>query len=106
MGQAYVLNDMGLVHQETGDYASAAENHKRALAWFSELGNRLGQAEALNRLGELARRTSASGQSHGLHSQALGIARDISAAFEEARALEGLGRSYLQKGDRHQAAPH
>src|SRR5258708_3230214 len=106
MGQAYVLNDMGLVHQEPRDYASAPETHKQALAWFSQLGNRLGQAEALNRLGELAMRTSASGQSHELHTQALGIARDISAAFEEARALEGLGRSYLQNGDRDQAAAH
>src|SRR5262249_31356805 len=55
---------------------------------------------------ELAMRTSASGQSHELHTQALGIARDISAALEEARALEGLGRSYLQNGDRDQAAAH
>lgn len=35
--------------------------------------------------------------------QALGIARGVSAAFEEARAVEGLGRSCLQNGDRDQA---
>ena len=32
------------------------------------------------------------------HTQALAIARDLSAAPEEARALEGLGHSHLQDG--------
>ena len=73
---------------------------------FSSLGNLLGQAEALNRLGELSLRTSATGQARDQHTRALAIARDISAAPEEARALEGIGNSYLRDGNASQAAAH
>jgi tetratricopeptide (TPR) repeat protein len=38
--------------------------------------------------------------------RALAIARDISAAPEEARALEGIGNSYLQEGSPGQAVAH
>ena len=65
---------------------------------FADLGNRLGQAEALNRLGELATRTTDTRQARTHHTQALAIARDLSAALEEARALVGLGHSHLQDG--------
>jgi tetratricopeptide (TPR) repeat protein len=73
------------------------------LALFGDLGNRLGQAEALNRLGELSLRISATAQARDQHSQALAIARDISAAPEEARALEGVGNSHLEEGNPSQA---
>jgi Flp pilus assembly protein TadD len=63
-------------------------------------------AEALNRLGELATRTSATSQARDQHTQALAIARDISAAPEEARALEGLGHGHLQDGNPGHAAAH
>jgi hypothetical protein len=33
------------------------------------------------------------------HTRALAIARDISAAPEQARALEGLGRAHIQGGN-------
>ena len=52
----------------------------------------------LNSLGELASRTSATGQARDHHSQALAIACKIGTPLEEARALEGIGRSYLQDG--------
>jgi hypothetical protein len=47
---------------------------------------------------------SATGQARDLHTQALAIARDIRAAPEEARALEGIGNSYLREGNPGQAA--
>jgi tetratricopeptide (TPR) repeat protein len=71
LGQAYALNDLGLVQQETGDYPAAAASHQQALALFADLGNLLGQAEALNRLGELSLRTSATGQARDQHTRAL-----------------------------------
>ena len=81
-------------------------SHQQALALFGDLGNLLGQAEALNRLGELSLRTSATVQAHDQHTRALTIARDISAAPEEARALEGIGNSLLQDGNPGRAAAH
>ena len=86
--EADALIRRGLVQQLTADYLAAAASQQQALALFRD---RLGQAEALNRLGELATRTSATGQARKHHAQALAIARDISAAPEEARALEGIG---------------
>ena len=40
------------------------------------------------------------------HTHALAIARDLRAAPEEARALEGLGHRHLQDGHPGQAAAH
>jgi hypothetical protein len=60
----------------------------------------------LNSLGELASRTLATGEARDHHSQALAIARDIGAPLEEARALEGIGRSHLQDSNPDQAATH
>jgi len=77
-------NDLGLVQKQTGDYPAATASHQQALTLSGDLGNLLGQAEALNRLGELSLRTSAPGQARDQHTRALAIARDISAAPEEA----------------------
>ena len=94
------------MQQETGDCPAAAASHRQALALYSDLGNRLGQAEALNRLGELAARTADGPLARKRHTQALAIARDIGAAPEEARALEGLGQAHLHDASPGQAATH
>ncbi len=70
-----------------------------ATSLFGDLGNRLGQPEALNRLGELSLRASAISHAHDQHTRALAIASDISAAPEEARAVEGLGQALIQDGN-------
>jgi hypothetical protein len=85
------------VQQETGDNQAAAVSHQQALALFGEL---------RNRLGELSLCSSATGQAGDQHTQALAIARDISAAPEEPRALEGIGNSHLQEGTPSRAAAH
>ena len=61
-------------------------------------------ATPLNRLGELSTRTSATSQARDQHSQALAITRDVGAAPEEARALEGIGNSHLHDGNPRPAA--
>ena len=107
LGQAYALNDLGVVQRETRNYPAAAASHRLALSLFRCLGNRLGQAEALNNLGELTTRSSATTQlARDYHTKALAIAREISAPMEEARALEGIGRSHLQGGNPGEGAAH
>ncbi len=64
------------------------------------------QAYVLNSLGELASRTSVTGQARRHHGQALAIARQIGAPLEEARALEGIVRSYLQDSNLEQGAAY
>jgi hypothetical protein len=70
-----------------------------ALERYRYFGYRRGEAETLNSLGELASRTAATSQARDHHTQALTIARDIGAPLEEARALEGIGRSHLHDND-------
>jgi len=60
----------------------------------------------LNDLGELSSRTAATGQARDHHNQALVIAAEIGAPLQEARALEGIGYSYLEDGNPAQAAVH
>jgi hypothetical protein len=55
-------------------------------------------AETLNCLGELAPRTADGRHARDHHAQALVIARDLGSPLEEARALEGTGRSHLRDG--------
>ena len=54
----------------------------------------------------LATQTSATHPAREHHAQALAIARDISAAPEEARALEGIGQARIQDGNLSEATAH
>jgi hypothetical protein len=72
--------------------------HQAALADVGRAGDRAGQAETLNCLGELASRTADGRQARDQHGQALAIARELGTPLEEARALQGTGRSHLQEG--------
>jgi tetratricopeptide (TPR) repeat protein len=95
--EARALNELGLVQQLSGDYPAAAASHQQALALCHD-SDRGGQAETLNCLGELASRTADGRQARDHHARALAIAREIGILPEEARALEGIGRSHLDDG--------
>jgi len=105
LGQAWALDELGMVQQMTGDYPAAAASLAEAIEVFRDLGSRHGLAVALNNLGELSFRTSATQQARSHHSRALAIARGIGAPLEEARALEGIGRSLLHQ-DPAEASTH
>ena len=92
---AMASNEIGLLRQLTGDYQAAAASHHEALTICTELRMLPGQAEVLNSLGELATRTRDPIQAREYHTRAFGIARELPSPLEEARALEGIGRSNL-----------
>src|SRR5262249_62074144 len=83
-----------------------APGHERALALSGALGPLLAGPEALHRLGELSLRASAAEQARDQHTRALAIARDIKAAPEQARALEGIGNVLLREGNPGQATAY
>ena len=93
LGQAWALDELGLVHQLAGDYPAATACLAEALGLVRDLGDRHGLSKALNSLGELSLRTSAAVAAQGQHAEALAIARELGTPAEEARALEGMGRS-------------
>jgi tetratricopeptide (TPR) repeat protein len=106
-GQASALNHLGVVQRLTGDYPAATTSLTRAVTLYRELGDRYGLAEASINLGELLSLSSTrhhDARSH--HTEALSIARDINAPFQEARALEGIGRCRIQEGSSGEGAAH
>jgi tetratricopeptide (TPR) repeat protein/transcriptional regulator with XRE-family HTH domain len=105
LGQAWAHAGLGLVQMATGDYPAAASSLGLSLRTHLDLGSRHGQACTLNYLGELAGLTMATEESRERHGRALAIARDLGAPLEEARALEGMGRSYLHS-DPGEATAH
>ena len=76
----------------------------QALQLFRDLGDRHGQADALINLGELLFLSSAHPAARSYHTQALSVARDVNAAYQEARALEGIGRCHIEEGNPGQGA--
>jgi hypothetical protein len=75
-----------------------------AIELFRDLGSRHDLAMALNSLGELSSRTSAPQEARSHHREALALARELGAPLEEARALEGIGRSLLHQDPAEAAA--
>ena len=100
MGEANVLNRMGSLATEAGDFTAAGELLDRALSLFRELGIVQGEAEVLNTLGELALADAREADARACHERAQSIADRIDLPPEQARALEGLARCSLRRGDR------
>ncbi len=105
LGQAWALDELGRVYQLTGDYPAATTCLAEAIELFRDLGDRHGLAKVLNSHGELSLRTSAAQQSRIQHAEALAIASELGTPGEQARALEGIGRSLLHR-DPPEAAAH
>ena len=76
-GQAWTLNQLGVVRQLTGDYPAAAASLARALQLFGDLGERAGQAGASINMGEVLFQSSAYREACDRFTQALSIARKI-----------------------------
>ncbi len=95
LGQAWALDELGLLHQATGDYPAAAASSAAAIELFRDLGDRHGLSKGLNSLGELSLRTGITGEAARQFGEALALTRELGTPQEEARALEGIGRSLL-----------
>jgi len=96
-GEASALKDLGMVQRLTNDYASADDSLTKALELYRGIGDRNCESETLNNVGEL-RLASSPADARAQYEQALRIAQEIRAPLQEARALEGIGKSLLQEG--------
>jgi len=106
LGEAQALSRLGAVQKAAGDHPAAAISLSHALELERELGDRLAEAETLNTMAELSLETAAPAEARARHEQALMIAIAITALPEQARALEGIGRSHLHEAQLRQAATH
>jgi tetratricopeptide (TPR) repeat protein/transcriptional regulator with XRE-family HTH domain len=103
-GQARALNELGQLQAQTGDYQAAAQAYRRALQLFADGGVQAWErSEVIINLGEVESETGATTQAREHFNQALALARRHTMPLEEARALEGLGRSHLHDHNRSDA---
>ena len=103
-GQAWALNQLGVVQELTGDYPAAAASLTQALQLFRDLGDRRGQAWALNQLGVVQRRTGDYPAATASLTRALQLFRDLGDRRGQAWALHDLGVVQQRTGDYPAAA--
>ncbi|MEU6535781.1 cyclophane-containing RiPP biosynthesis TPR protein HaaT [Streptomyces sp. NPDC047000] len=93
-GEATAHSELGAAHAMRGEPERAAAEFGQSLEIRRALGDRCGEAETLNHWGTLlAPDDPAGARSH--FQRALDLAQDTRCSLEEARALEGIGRSGL-----------
>ena len=98
-GQAWTLNQLGVVQWRTGDYPAATASLTQALQLARDLGDRQGQAWALHHLGVVQRRTGDYPAATASLTQALELFRDLGHRRGESWALDGLGVMQRRTGD-------
>ena len=98
-GQAWTLNQLGVVQWRTGDYPAAVASLTRALQLARDLGDRRGQAWALHHLGVVQRRTGDYPAAVASLTRALQLARDLGDRQGQAWALHDLGVVQQLTGD-------
>ena len=103
VAQADALSVVGMVQLQTGDHTASRASLRAALQLYRGK-DQGGEAEVLNSLGELSSRTAKPQQARRYHRKALVLARHIGLPLQEARALEGLGRSRFLDGSAPEAS--
>ena len=98
-GQAWTLNQLGLVQWLTGDYPAATASLTEALQLFRDLGDRRGQACALHDLGVVQQLTGDYPAATASLTQALQLFRDLGDRRGQPWTLDGLGVVQQLTGD-------
>ncbi|MEX0787121.1 MAG: tetratricopeptide repeat protein [Dehalococcoidia bacterium] len=86
-----VLDNIGLVLRDRGDFVHAKDYHRDALEIHRHAGFGEGEANDLNNLGVIYRHFGNLGRAERYHRDALDLSRDLGYAKGEADSLSGLG---------------
>jgi tetratricopeptide (TPR) repeat protein/transcriptional regulator with XRE-family HTH domain len=97
--QADILDELGNLSLQAGDYPAATASYEQALALYDGSGDRSGQAHALIHLGLAQDLTGNHTAAVGSHQQALALFRDLGDRSGQAFALSDLGAAQAQAGD-------
>jgi tetratricopeptide (TPR) repeat protein len=98
-GQAWTLNQLGLVQWLTGDYPAATASLTQALQLFRDLGDQRGQPWTLDGLGVVQQLTGDCPAAAASLTQALQLARDLGDRRGQAWSLRDLGVVQQRTGD-------
>jgi tetratricopeptide (TPR) repeat protein/DNA-binding XRE family transcriptional regulator len=92
LGEAGVLDEVGLLHQLTADYPAATATLAQAVVLYQDLGDQAGQAYALNHMGLVHQDTGEYQAAAACHEQALALVRNVGDLLAEAVSLTDLGQ--------------
>jgi tetratricopeptide (TPR) repeat protein/transcriptional regulator with XRE-family HTH domain len=98
-GEAGALDELGLLHQLTGNYPAATASLARAVALYRDLGDLRGQVYALNHLGLVQTDVADYPAAEASHREALALARSIGDRLAEGVSLTDLGQVQQWTGD-------
>ncbi|MGQ9630968.1 MAG: tetratricopeptide repeat protein [bacterium] len=98
--EAFILGNIGLVHQNLGEPEKALENYLRALEIERRIKYRRGEAVTLEGLGSTYRELGNNEEALKSYIQALEISRQIGYGRGEIIALKNIGSLYKSSGDR------
>jgi tetratricopeptide (TPR) repeat protein len=104
--RAYVLDSLGMLHLYLEEPDDAASYFGQALVVCRETGDVSGQAWSFNGLGEAARLAGSTAEALRSHTEALGIAVQVGARDQQARAHAGIGHAHRALGDPDRAHTH
>jgi DNA-binding SARP family transcriptional activator/Tfp pilus assembly protein PilF len=104
--QAHVLDSLGTLHLRLEEPDEAESYFRRALDVCHELGDVSGQAWSCNGLGEAAQLAGNAAGGLRWHVEALGIATQVGARDQEARAHAGIGHAHRMLGSLDEARSH
>lgn len=99
----FILNSLGLVYLNQGQYDKALEYTQQALPINREVGNRAGEANSLNNVASIYIILGVYDKALEYLQQALPISREIGDAVGEAKLLSNLGLVYFNLGRYDQA---
>jgi len=75
--QAKIMHDMGMIHQDLGEWLEAREEYEEALKIVRVLGSKAGVAASLHQLGALAQEAEDYGEARRLYDESLEISREL-----------------------------
>jgi tetratricopeptide (TPR) repeat protein len=100
LNQASVcLNNMGLIHQITGDFPKAVSHYERALKIVGEMGNKEGMAAVHNNLGVVFRQLGDLPKARDSYQKALEVYLELNNQEGASYGYNNLGVIYEQSGD-------
>jgi CHAT domain-containing protein/tetratricopeptide (TPR) repeat protein len=102
-GEAYTLNQIGLVRSRTGEPKKAIEFYEQAMALWRDVGDRLNEANELTNIGTAYWRQSESEKALEYNGRALSVARAAGYREVEALALNNIGAEYGASGQPQEA---
>lgn len=101
--RARLSSRLGILHDQRGEFASAANLFEAALAAYREIGDQKGIADSLNSLGSAARNAGAGERARAYFEESLAVRREMDDEGGQASAMHNLGVIAIDDGDGRRA---